>query len=301
MIGVSCTFPLDLVKTRLQKQSPGPDGKKMYNSIFDAFRKIYRAEGLRGMYRGSAILICLVTPEKAIKLSANDFFRYHLKDKNNKISPSRQALAGALTGVVQLIVTTPMELLKIQLQDAGRVAAMDAKIDPVTGKSILPKISARAVAKDLVQDRGFLGLYKGLFATMARDVPFCVVYFPLFAYLDKFGPRKLDGSGDAVFYWSFICGLMSGSFSALVVTPFDVMKTRIQTVTKSAAGDKSYTSIKSAFLDILQTEGPTAFFKGGICRMTVIAPLYAIVQGVYYLGVAEKLLGIEKDVKHIKK
>lgn len=38
---------------------------------------------------------------------------------------SRQALAGALTGLVQLTVTVPMELLKIQLQDAGRVAAME--------------------------------------------------------------------------------------------------------------------------------------------------------------------------------
>lgn len=41
------------------------------------------------------------------------------------LSLSRQALAGALTGLVQLIVTVPMELLKIQLQDAGRVAAME--------------------------------------------------------------------------------------------------------------------------------------------------------------------------------
>lgn len=32
-------------------------------------------------------------------------------------------LAGGLAGACQIIVTTPMELLKIQMQDAGRVAA----------------------------------------------------------------------------------------------------------------------------------------------------------------------------------
>lgn len=48
------------------------------------------------------------------------------------LSPPRQALAGALTGVVQLIVTCPMELLKIQLQDAGRVAAMEAQKSKLT-------------------------------------------------------------------------------------------------------------------------------------------------------------------------
>jgi len=30
-------------------------------------------------------------------------------------------LAGGLAGLFQIVVTTPMELLKIQLQDAGRV------------------------------------------------------------------------------------------------------------------------------------------------------------------------------------
>lgn len=35
-------------------------------------------------------------------------------------------VAGGLAGLFQIIVTTPMELLKIQLQDAGRVA-MQAK------------------------------------------------------------------------------------------------------------------------------------------------------------------------------
>lgn len=33
-------------------------------------------------------------------------------------------LAGALTGLLQLIVTTPMELLKIQMQNAGRLVTL---------------------------------------------------------------------------------------------------------------------------------------------------------------------------------
>ena len=41
----------------------------------------------------------------------------------------------------------------------------------------------------------------------------------------------------------------------------------------------------------MKNEGPQAFFKGGACRMIVIAPLFGIAQMVYYFGVAEKLLG----------
>lgn len=40
-----------------------------------------------------------------------------------KLPVIRQMLAGGLAGFCQIVVTTPMELLKIQMQDAGRVAA----------------------------------------------------------------------------------------------------------------------------------------------------------------------------------
>ena len=41
-------------------------------------------------------------------------------------------------------------------------------------------------------------------------------------------------------------------------------------------------------------EGPKAFLKGALCRILVIAPLFGIAQTVYYLGVAEMLLGLKK-------
>ena len=44
IIGVSCVFPLDLVKTRLQNQQIAADGSKMYSGMADCFRKTYRAE-----------------------------------------------------------------------------------------------------------------------------------------------------------------------------------------------------------------------------------------------------------------
>lgn len=78
IIGVSVVFPLDLVKTRLQNQVVGPNGERMYKSMFDCFKKTYKAEGYFGMYKGSGVNILLITPEKAIKLTANDTFRHYL-------------------------------------------------------------------------------------------------------------------------------------------------------------------------------------------------------------------------------
>lgn len=48
----------------------------------DCFKKTYAAEGYFGMYRGSAVNILLITPEKAIKLAANDMFRHMLTYKD---------------------------------------------------------------------------------------------------------------------------------------------------------------------------------------------------------------------------
>ena len=54
----------------------------------------------------------------------------------------------------QIVVTTPMELLKIQLQDAGRVKA-SGNSQPA------PKISALGITKELLRTKGIFGLYKG--------------------------------------------------------------------------------------------------------------------------------------------
>lgn len=48
------------------------------------------------------------------------------------------------------------------------------------------------------------------------------------------------------------------------------------------------------FRKTLRNEGPLAFFRGGACRMIVIAPLFGIAQTIYYLGVAERILGSKK-------
>jgi solute carrier family 25 glutamate transporter 18/22 len=153
-------------------------------------------------------------------------------------------------------------------------------------------VTATKIALELFKKHGILGLYKGIGATMLRDVSFSIVYFPLFATLNALGPRKCVGSDEAVFWCSFLSGCAAGSFAALAVNPFDVVKTRLQALTK-AEGERVYSGITDAIIKTMKYEGPLAFFKGGACRMIVIAPLFGIAQMVYFLGVAEAMLGIK--------
>ncbi|XP_010140220.1 PREDICTED: mitochondrial glutamate carrier 1, partial [Buceros rhinoceros silvestris] len=240
LIGVTCVFPIDLAKTRLQNQQ---NGQRMYTSMSDCLLKTIRSEGYFGMYRGAAVNLTLVTPEKAIKLAANDFFRHHLSKDGKKLTLLREMLAGCGAGTCQVIVTTPMEMLKIQLQDAGRIAAqkklMAAQAQLSSSSAAEPAVERRTTAtqitRELLRSKGIAGLYKGLGATLLRDVPFSIVYFPLFANLNKLGQK--DPNVKAPFYVSFLSGCVAGSTAAVAVNPCDVIKTRLQSLQRGVNED----------------------------------------------------------------
>lgn len=65
----------------------------------------------------------------------------------------------------------------------------------ISAGKVAPKVTATKIALELFKKHGILGLYKGIGATMLRDVSFSIVYFPLFATLNALGPRKCVGSG----------------------------------------------------------------------------------------------------------
>ncbi|XP_051962453.1 mitochondrial glutamate carrier 1-like, partial [Xyrauchen texanus] len=303
LIGVTCVFPIDLAKTRLQNQR---GNQQVYKNMMDCLIKTVRSEGYFGMYRGAAVNLTLVTPEKAIKLAANDLFRQRLRRGELKLSMFQEMLAGCGAGMCQVIITTPMEMLKIQLQDAGRLVAQQRQLtmlhtmklegaSPVLNYSCtvgpassIRKVSAIQIAQEQLRRKGIQGLYKGLGATLMRDIPFSVVYFPLFAHLNQLGKSSEDEN--APFYWSFISGCAAGCTAAVVVSPCDVVKTRLQLLNKSANED-TYNGVTDCIRKIIRKEGPTAFLKGASCRALVIAPLFGIAQVVYFIGVGEFLLG----------
>ena len=56
------SLPFDFVKTRLQKQQGGPDGKLPYRSMADCFAKVARQEGLLRFYRGFGTYYVRIAP-----------------------------------------------------------------------------------------------------------------------------------------------------------------------------------------------------------------------------------------------
>ncbi|XP_034150682.1 calcium-binding mitochondrial carrier protein Aralar2 isoform X2 [Esox lucius] len=144
-VGATAVYPIDLVKTRMQNQRTSGSlvDELMYKNSFDCFRKVVRYEGFFGLYRGLVPQLLGVAPEKAIKLTVNDFIRGKTRQKDGSIPLAAEILAGGCAGGSQVIFTNPLEIVKIRLQVAGEIT---------TG----PRVSAVSVIKDL----GFFGLYK---------------------------------------------------------------------------------------------------------------------------------------------
>ena len=84
--------------------------------------------------------------------------------------------------------------------------------------------------------------------------------------------------------------------ASLAVNPLDVIKTRLQ-VLKRAEGEPTYNGIADCAVRVFRQEGITAFYKGAVPRMIVIAPLFGIAQMVYFVGVAENLLDFFQPAK----
>ena len=56
------SLPFDFVKTRLQKQQKGPDGKVPYRGMIDCFGKVAKQEGIMRFYRGFGTYYIRIAP-----------------------------------------------------------------------------------------------------------------------------------------------------------------------------------------------------------------------------------------------
>lgn len=260
-VGATAVYPIDLVKTRMQNQRSGSFvGELMYRNSMDCFKKVIRHEGVFGLYRGLVPQLIGVAPEKAIKLTVNDLVRDKFRDKGG-IPLYGEILAGGCAGGSQVVFTNPLEIVKIRLQVAGEFASTT-------------KISALSVIKEL----GFFGLYKGAKACLLRDVPFSAIYFPAYAHVKaSFADEKGYNSPLTL----LTAGAIAGIPAASLVTPADVIKTRLQVAARK--GQTTYNGVIDAARKIWAEEGGRAFWKGAGARVLRSSPQFGVTLVTYEL------------------
>ena len=70
-----CCLPFDNAKVKLQKQTPGADGKLPYKNLIDCMGKTLKKEGFFGYWAGFWTFYSFLFPQTVILLLVNDFLR----------------------------------------------------------------------------------------------------------------------------------------------------------------------------------------------------------------------------------
>lgn len=146
--------PIDVVSQKLMVQ--GYSGHTKYSGGLDVVRKVLRADGIRGLYRGFGLSIMTYSPSSAVwwaSYGSSQRFIWRILDNgDSKEAPSEgkivlvQAAGGIIAGATASCMTTPLDTIKTRLQVMGHEKGHNA----------------RQVIKSLIKDEGWKGFYRGL-------------------------------------------------------------------------------------------------------------------------------------------
>lgn len=231
------TTPFDVVKVRLQAQlqtpftktcylldcrcldgvtvcSVSPDGSYHHFARFsgtrDAFFKIAQLEGIRSWWKGLSPTLLMAVPMTVIYYTGYDQLKILFgfrEGQRNYIAP---ALAGSMARTVAVTAVCPIELVKTKLQSRQGYSY----------KELL------AVVRNVIQQNGLLGLWRGLSPMLFRDVPFSIMYWVGYEQTKLCFSLMCPPNYSAII--PFLAGSVSGALSAVITNPLDVIKTHMQ-------------------------------------------------------------------------
>ncbi|KAI4463392.1 mitochondrial 2-oxodicarboxylate carrier [Holotrichia oblita] len=268
-VEVSIMHPLDLIKTRLQIQrnkGGSPNDPRVYNGIWDCFRKMYRHEGLFSFWKGILPPILAETPKRAVKFFTFEQYKALFLFGSPHATPMTFSLAGLGAGVTEAILVNPFEVVKVTLQ-----------ANMATTKE-LP--STWAVTRQIVNENGLglKGLNKGITATIARNGSFNMIYFGFYHSVKGYFPEFQDPVYE--FLRKVGIGFTAGTLASCFNIPFDVAKSRIQGPQPIPNQVKYRTTLRSMAL-VYKEEGFLALYKGLLPKVLRLGPGGAIMLVVY--------------------
>ncbi|KAJ1390222.1 Mitochondrial carrier protein [Sesbania bispinosa] len=154
-----CTYPLELLKTRLTVQ------RGVYKNFLDAFVRIIREEGPAELYRGLTPSLIGVIPYAATNYFAYDTLRKAYKKAFNKedVGNVMTLLIGSAAGAISSSATFPLEVARKHMQ-AGAL----------NGRQYSNMLHA---LMSILEKEGPAGLYRGLGPSCLKLVPAAGISF----------------------------------------------------------------------------------------------------------------------------
>lgn len=225
---------------------------------------LFRAEGVRGFFKGNGANCLKVAPTKGLQFLAFEALKRLVKavrtrEHDRPLAPHERLAAGGFAGVLAATACYPLEVAKTLLTlHPERYAGVTATL--------------RSVARS----QGARALYRGLGPTVVAMFPYVGIEFMVYEHLKLAHESANDGRSDIRL---LICiGALAGAIAQTVCHPLDVVRKRLQL--QGVAGRAVlYRSMVDAARGIIRKEGGGALYRG-------LQPMYVSVlpsAGVSYL------------------
>ncbi|CAM8878915.1 unnamed protein product [Rhodiola kirilowii] len=180
--------PIDVISQRLMVQTSGknpiiPTAK--YSGGIDAFQKILRQDGVRGLYRGFGVSILTYAPSNAVwwaSYSTAHKLIWGSVCAGDEISNLKyvavQGASAAMASGVSALITMPLDTIKTRMQvlDGGG------------------SHSIAGTVKDLVSEGGLRACYRGLGPRWASMSMSATTMITTYEFLKRLSAKNLDHS-----------------------------------------------------------------------------------------------------------
>ncbi|KAK8480351.1 hypothetical protein V6N11_036396 [Hibiscus sabdariffa] len=239
-----CLHPIDTVKTVIQ--SCNAEQK----SIFYIGRSIISERGLTGLYRGFDSNIASSAP-----ISALYTFSYEsVKGALLPILPKEyhslaHCMAGGCASIATSFIFTPSERIKQQMQVGVHYQ------------------NCWKALVEIIKRGGLPSLYTGWGAVLCRNVPHSIIKFYTYESLKQVMLTSSQSPAQSNTLQTLVCGALAGSTAAFFTTPFDVVKTRLQTQIPGSLS--RYNNVYHALQDIWMHEGLKGVYRGLVPRLVM--------------------------------
>lgn len=257
--------------------------------MVDAGRKIVVQQGVLGLFQGHSATLLRIFPYAAVKYMAYDFMHMLLMPKPRDETPIRLFLAGSLSGVVSVLLTYPLDLIRVRL-------AFDTKTHPQYGGlfRIIGKIyreggtASHPDTRSVMERIPLLKFYRGFSATILGMIPYAGTSFLVFGWTKAFFYRVFlnqDTHGQPLTeappffrvsrtFVDLTAGALAGAMSQTASYPFEIIRRR-QQVGGILHPERMMRITETAKL-IYQTNGIRGFYIGLCIGYLKIVPMTAI-------------------------
>lgn len=172
-------YPATLIRTRLQVQK----GKSLYGGTFDAFFKILRVEGVRGLYRGFMVNTFTLISGQAY-ITTYELVRKYVSQYSED-NTVKSLVAGGSASLVAQSITVPIDVISQQLMMQGQgqhLTRFRLDSNTETGKPKKVFGQTRNIIAQIFAADGFRGFYRGYVASLLTYIPNSAVWWPFYHF-----------------------------------------------------------------------------------------------------------------------